>query len=254
MQEQWNVRVLLLEGPTDISFFVPILKRMYGFQEAPKELYGKIKIGKNYPNGNRDSLSKPVCIVKNGRVVVLFHVGGRDKLPKALRGVLTTLDAYWDEDFRPRIVGVVRDIDTEHNVFNWVKSVLRSLNFEENGEGILLVGGIRVVPFGLGNVGVDNPNIEEKRELELLLTALVEKAGTLSEFERSLEQLKEDAQRKLKPKDVMHVLAIAKDYDGDAMSGLYRKFIEELIRAKPELIEELLEESGLRGFLDKMVG
>ena len=148
-------------------------------------------------------------------------------------------------------VGVVRDIDTTQNIMEWAKSSLRHSHPVVKGDS-LWVGEIEIIPFGLGNINIDNPNIEKKKELELLLTALAEKESTLSQFERSLNQLKEDAQRKLKPKDVMHVLAIAKDYDGDSMSGLYRKFVEKLINEKPELIEEFLKESGLKEFLDRI--
>jgi len=250
MKGQWNVRLLLLEGPTDISFFTPVLKKVCGFQEAPKDFYSKIPIGKKFEDNQNLPLSKPICLVKNNQAVVLFHVGGKDRLPKALELVIDSLD-MWEEHFRPRIIGVVRDIDTERDVFNWARNVLSSFNPIKR-DGALVVNGVDVVPFGVGSVEIDNPNVEEKKELELLLIALAEKESTLSQFERSLNQLKEDAQRKLKPKDVMHVLAIAKDYDGDSMSGLYRKFVEKLINEKPELMEELLMESGLKDFLDRI--
>lgn len=252
MKGQWDVKLLLLEGPTDISFFAPLLKKVYGFREAPKDLHDKIPLGKNFENPQSSPLSRPICLVKDNQAVVMFHIGGKDRLSKALKLVISSLH-IWEEHFRPNLIGVARDIDTEHDVVNWARNVLSSFNPVER-DGALVVNDVEVVPFGIGSVEINNPNVYEKKELELLLTALAEKESTLSQFERSLNQLKEDAQRRLKPKDVMHVLAIAKDYDGDSMSGLYRKFVEKLINEKPELIEGLLRESGLKEFLDRITG
>ena len=54
-------------------------------------------------------------------------------------------------------------------------------------------------------------------------------------------------------KDVMHILAIAKDFDGDSMSGLYRKFIEELINDKTTTIIEVLKHTKIDMFLETLI-
>ena len=254
MEEQWNIRLLLLEGPTDVNFFVPILKSMYEFREASNEFYNKIPLGRENSEGKPNSLSNPICLIKNGRVLVVFHVGGRDNLARALKLVFYSFDR-WEEQFRPKIVGVARDMDTTHDVLEWTKSILRDFSPVNEGDSLLVTlqeRRVKVIPFAIGNVMLGHPNIEEKRELELLLTKLANGEGILTKFSRSIEALNSDKGSTLTPKDVMHVLAIAKNFDGDSLSGLYRKFVEGLIRNQYDIFVDVLRESGVMDFLEQL--
>jgi len=51
----------------------------------------------------------------------------------------------------------------------------------------------------------------------------------------------------------MHVLAIANNFDGDSMSGLYRKFIEELINNKKDTVEEVLKQTKIEEFFEILI-
>ncbi|MBO8183862.1 MAG: DUF3226 domain-containing protein [Archaeoglobus sp.] len=236
-----KLNLLLVEGPTDKVFFETLIENVYGFKKENVEIEGLGETGFNLP---------PITFKKGDTVIALINAQDKNRMKRVLKNILSWVNFHRIELHK---VGVARDIDTTQNIMEWAKSSLRQFHPVVKGDSFW-IGEIEIIPFGLGNINIENPNIEGKKELELLLTALAEKESTLSQFERSLNQLKEDAQRKLKPKDVMHVLAIAKDYDGDSMSGLYRKFVEKLINEKPELIEELLKESGLKEFLDKITG
>ena len=253
MEGQWDVRLLLLEGPTDISFFVPLFKKIYEFREAPKDLYGRIPIGKSFEN-SQNLLSRPICLVKNNQAVVLFYVGGKKKLSQALKLVISSLD-IWEENFRPGIIGVARDMDTNQDVLEWAKSILRDFSPVREGNSLLVTTQgrrIRVIPFAVGNVMFGHPNIEEKRELELLLTKLAGSESTLTKFSRSIKALNEDKGSKLTPKDVMHVLAIAKNFGSDRLSGLYKNFVWELIQNQYDIFVDVLRESGVMDFLGQL--
>ncbi|AIU68855.1 hypothetical protein TEU_00070 [Thermococcus eurythermalis] len=236
-----KLNLLLIEGSTDKAFFETLIENIYGFKKEKVEIEGFSKTKLNLP---------PITFKRENTVIALINAQDKNRMKRILKNIL-----LWANFHRVGLhkVGVARDIDTTRDIMEWAKSSLRQF-YPVVKEDSLWVGEIEIIPFGLGNISIHNPNIERKKELELLLTALAEKESTLSQFERSLNQLKEDAQRRLKPKDVMHVLAIAKDYDGDSMSGLYRKFVEKLINEKPELIEGLLRESGLKEFLDRITG
>ncbi len=234
-----NLSLLLVEGSTDKAFFETLIEKVYGFKKEKVEVEGLSEAGLNLP---------PITFRRRDTVIALITAQDKNRMKRVLKNIL-----LWARFHKVKLhkVGVVRDIDTTLNIMEWAKSSLRQFHPVVK-ETSLWIGDIEVIPFGLGNINIDNPNIEKKKELELLLTALAEKESTLSHFERSLNQLKEDAQRRLKPKDVMHVLAIAKDYDGDSMSGLYRKFVEKLINEKPKLMKDFLKESGLKEFLDRI--
>ncbi|EHR78561.1 hypothetical protein OCC_11482 [Thermococcus litoralis DSM 5473] len=236
-----EVRLLLLEGRTDVSFFLPLIKEFYRFRESNAGC-------EILPFSKDKELSRPICLIKYKTLLVILHANGKDNLKKALKAVFRAVERFED---RPTIIGVARDVDTEENILNWAKSTLQAGGFEpEVKNGYLLVNGITIVPFGIGDVTFDAKDIEPKKELELLMTLLAKKESNLSRLENSISQLSKDLERKLTPKDVMHLLAIARNYKGDSMSGLYRNFIEKLIRENRGLIEEFLDESGLRTFLE----
>ncbi|MCD6188736.1 MAG: DUF3226 domain-containing protein [Thermococcus sp.] len=234
-----KLNLLLVEGPTDKAFFETLIENVYGFKKEKVEIEGLGETGFNLP---------PITFKKGDTVIALINAQDKNRMKRVLKNILSWANFHRVELHK---VGVVRDIDTTQNIMEWAKSSLRHSHPVVKGDS-LWVGEIEIIPFGLGNINIDNPNIEKKKELELLLTALAEKESTLSQFERSLNQLKEDAQRKLKPKDIMHVLAIAKEYDGDSMSGLYKEFTGKLINEKPKLMKEFLEGTGLKEFLDKI--
>lgn len=245
-----ETRILLLEGPMDVSFFVPVLKRLYSFRES-REYRELIPIK---PKEKNNLLSYPIPLLKDDLLLVVHHTGGKDNLPKALRIVLGTLP-YWGELPAPSVIGVVRDVDTNQDVLEWAKSTIREFSPTIDENALLVIPNgqrVRVIPFAIGNVKLSHPNIEEKRELELLLTKLAKDESILTKFSRSIEALKEDKGSKLTPKDVMHVLAIAKNFSGDSLSGLYRKFVEELIRNQHDIFFGVLKESGVMDFLGQL--
>ena len=51
----------------------------------------------------------------------------------------------------------------------------------------------------------------------------------------------------------MHVLAIAKDFDGGSMSGLYRKFIESVLDNNKDIVVEVLKYTGIDSFLRTLI-
>ncbi len=234
-----EVRILLLEGRMDVSFFLPLIEHFYGFRENRE-------VCEILPFSRDNDLSRPICLTKNETLLVVLHANGKDKIKKALSVIFKALNRFEE---MPTLIGVARDVDTEENVLNWAKSTLRMFEPEVK-DSYLLVNGVKVVPFGVGNVTIDKQNLEAKKELELLITLLARKESTLSRLEGSIRQLTAELRRKLTPKDVMHLLAIAKNYTGDSLSGLYRNFIEETIRKNPEVVKEFLDESGLKTFLD----
>ncbi|NJE53952.1 DUF3226 domain-containing protein [Thermococcus sp. 21S9] len=244
-----ETRILLLEGSMDVSFFVPVLKGLYDFNENRKywELIPIKRVG-------RDVLSSPIPLIKDDLLLVIHHAGGRNNLPKALGLIIATL-AYWENLPSPSVVGIVRDVDTNRDVLEWTKSILRKFSPVSDEDSLLVtLSGwrVRVLPFAIGNVKLAHPNIEEKRELELLLARLAKEESTLTRFSRSIKVLNEDKGSKLTPKDIMHVLAIAKNFSGDSLSGLYRKFVEELIRTQRDVFVDVLNESGVVDFLEKL--
>ncbi|WP_048148098.1 DUF3226 domain-containing protein [Palaeococcus ferrophilus] len=238
-----KIRLLLLEGRTDVNFFLPIIKKLYGFHEINCENLPISEGGSK----NRE-LSKAICLSKNGVQLVVWHTNGKDNLKNALRLIFRAVERF---ENKPAIIGVARDVDTEEDILNWAKSTLQGGGFEpEVKDSYLLVNGIKIVPFGIGDVDFDAKDIDIKKELELLLALLAKRESSLSKLGNSISQLSNDLGRKLTPKDVMHLLAIARKYKGDSMSGLYRNFIETLVRRNRELVEEFLDESRLRTFLD----
>jgi len=249
--ETRETRILLLEGPMDVSFFVPILKGLYGFREDRN--YWELIPIKRVREG---VLSSPIPLIKDDFLLVVHHAGGRDNLPKALGLILETL-TYWETLPAPSVVGIVRDIDTNRDVLEWAKSILRKFSPVSDGDSLLVASSgreVRIVPFAIGNVKLAHPNIEEKRELELILARLAKEESTLTRFSHSIGALKEDKGSKLTPKDVMHVLAIAKSFSGDSLSGLYRKFVKEFIRDQRDVFVDVLNESGVVDFLEKLIG
>lgn len=234
-----KLSILIVEGPTDKAFFETLIEKVYGFKREKVEIEGFGKVGFNLP---------PITFKMGAAVIAIINAQDKNRMKRVLKNVLS-----WAKFHKVKLhkIGVARDVDTTQNLVEWAKSSIRKFSPVIKGTS-LWVDDIEVIPFGLGNIEIANPNIEKKKELELLLTALTEKESTLSHFERSLNQLTEDAQRKLRPKDVMHILAIANEYDGDSMSGLYRKFTEKVIEEKPKLMEEFLKETGLKEFLDKI--
>ncbi|WP_456394934.1 DUF3226 domain-containing protein [Thermococcus sp.] len=242
-----DVRLLILEGKTDVSFFLPILRGIYGFSEDKRQLKD-IPIGKHR---SKDTiLSTPIALTNNNILLIVYHTGGKDNFPKALKNIIHTLD-LWEERLKPSVIGVVRDADTSQNVINWLGSILREFNPLLEKEKFK-INDIRIIPFALGDIKVENPYIRPKRELELMLVELASKESTLTNFSRSIQALSNDKKRPLTPKDVMHVLAIAKDFDGDSLSGLYRKFMEELIRTQRSVFVSILKESRVIDFLEQL--
>ncbi|WP_010478646.1 DUF3226 domain-containing protein [Thermococcus zilligii] len=237
-----ELRILLLEGKTDVNFFLPLVEH-YGFRENGEAC-------KTLPFPRDSDLSRPICLTKGETLLIVLHAGGKDKIKKALKVIFKALNRF---DEQPTIIGVARDIDTEKDILNWAKSTLGMFEPEVE-DGYLVVKGIKVVPFGIGEVLIDDKNIETKKELELLMAFLAKKESTISKLGGSIHKLSEDLRKKLTPKDIVHLLAIAKNYTGDSLSGLYRNFIEELIRENPEVVEEFLDESGLKMFLDVLAG
>ncbi|MFA4668241.1 DUF3226 domain-containing protein [Pyrococcus kukulkanii] len=236
-----EVNVLLVEGQTDRTVFKTLIEKIYGFRKEKVEIEGLGKTGLNLTY---------VTFRKDNTVIVLINAQDKYRMKDILRNVLSWANFHKVKLHR---IGLLRDMDTNLDIIGWAKSSLRQFHPIVKGTS-LWINDTEIIPFGLGNVESENPVIEKKRELELLLTLLAEKESTLSRFQRSLNQLKEDTGRRLKPKDIMHVLAIAKEYDGDSMSGLYRKLIEDILRINPKVIEEFLKETGLREFLDKITG
>ena len=238
-----ELRLLILEGKTDVSFFLPLLKGIYRFKEDKEKC-------KTLPFSRNNEVSMPICLVRDNILLVILHTNGKNNIPRALKGILKSLERFEE---RPSLVGVARDADTEADVLNWTKSTLSEFD-PVLKDSILVINGVKVVPFGIGNMSLEDPNIEVKKELELLLTSLARRESSLSKLQTSIPTLVNELERKLRPKDVMHLLAIIKNYDGDSMSGLYRKFLEKLIREQPELTKEFLSESGLKDFLGTLLG
>ncbi len=234
-----ELRILLLEGKTDVSFFLPLIEHFCGFRED-RTICGTL------PFSRDNYLSRPICLTNGETLLVILHANGKDKIKKALNVLFKALNRF--EEW-PTLIGVARDVDTEENILNWAKSTLRM--FEPDVEdNYIVVKGIKVVPFGIGEITIDEQNLETKKELELLITLLARKESILSRLEGSIHQLSVELRKKLTPKDIMHLLAIARNYTGDSLSGLYRNFIERLIRENPEVVKEFLDESGLKAFLD----
>ncbi|WP_297523540.1 DUF3226 domain-containing protein [Thermococcus sp.] len=238
-----EVRILLLEGRTDVSFFLPLIEHFYRFRENREAC-------EILPFSRDNDISRPICLTKGETLLVVLHANGKDKIKRALSAIFKGLNRFEE---LPALMGVARDVDTEEDVLNWAKSTLRKFESEVK-DGYLLVNGVKVVPFGVGNVTIDEQNLEAKKELELLIALLARKESTLSKLEGSIGQLTVELGRKLMPKDIMHLLAIAKNYTGDSLSGLYRNFIEEMIRKTPGVVKEFLNESGLKTFLDFLTG
>ena len=239
------MRILLLEGTTDVAFFVPILKKLYGFSEENcKDILGRFKLG---------GLSNPICLNQDGVYLIVFHAGGKDKQKQALKAILLAIKMGYISDVE--ILGVARDVDHEHDVKNWTKSVIKNGGFSVREDGKFLVIddlNLKVAILGIGNYSVNDfgiPSFELKRELEAVITDIAQKDSVTTKFKASLESLSNDAGRKLKPKDIMHVLAIAKDFDGDSMSGLYRKFVESVLDNNKDTVVEVLEYTGIDSFL-----
>ncbi|WP_461866705.1 DUF3226 domain-containing protein [Thermococcus sp.] len=245
-----NMRLLILEGKTDVSFFLPILKGIYGFNEYDHSIKERIPIGRHKTKSA--ILSTPIPLVKNDVLLIVYHTGGKDNLPKAVRNIIYTLE-IWEDELKPGVIGVVRDADTNKNIMNWIKSILREFEPQLDNDS-LKIGEIQIVPFALGDINVGISYVESKQELELMLVELANKESTLTKFSSSIQALSRDKGKLLTPKDIMHVLAIAKDFDGDEISGLYRGFMEKLIRNQRRSIMELLKSSGLSGFLVKITG
>lgn len=239
-----ETRLLLLEGRTDVSFFLPLIKELYGFKEAKCEDLPVLEEGPK-----KKGLSRAICLSKDDTRLVVWHANGKDNLKNALKLIFKAIERLEDT---PAIIGIARDVDTEESILNWAKSTLQSGGFEPDvKDGYLMINGIKVIPFGIGEVDFDARDIDLKKELELLMALLAKKESSLSKLEGSISQLRKDLGRKLTPpKDIMHLLAIARNYGGDSMSGLYRNFIEKLIRENRELVEEFLNESGLKEFLN----
>ncbi|MFA4641312.1 DUF3226 domain-containing protein [Pyrococcus kukulkanii] len=236
-----EVNVLLVEGQTDRAVFETLIEKIYGFRKEKVEIEGLGKTGLNLTY---------VTFRKDNTVIVLINAQDKYRMKDVIKNVLSWANFHKVKLHR---IGLLRDIDTNLDIIGWAKSSLRQFSPTVKGTS-LWINDTEIIPFGLGNVDIENPVIKKRKELELLLTLLAEKESTLSRFQRSLNQLKEDTGRRLKPKDIMHVLAIAKEYDGDSMSGLYRKLIEDIPRRNPEVIDEFLKETGLREFLDKITG
>jgi len=127
-----ETRILLLEGPMDVSFFVPVLKGLYGFREDRNYLE-LIPIKRV----RGDVLSSPIPLIKDDLLLVVHHAGGRDNLPKAL-GLILETSAYWETLPAPSVVGIVRDVDTNRDVLEWAKSVLRKFSPVSDGDSLLV--------------------------------------------------------------------------------------------------------------------
>ena len=242
------MRILLLEGTTDVAFFIPILKKLYGFSETNCD---DIRVER------LKDMSKPICLKRGDVNLVVFHSGGKPKQKQTLVAILTAIKMGYLSDVE--ILGIARDIDQEHDVKNWVKSIITNAGFNVKEDDKFLIVedlNLKIAVLGIGNYDEDDfniPSFELKRELEAVITEIAKEISITTKFKNSLESLSKDANRRLKPKDVMHILAIAKDFDGDSMSGLYRKFIEELINHKTTTITEVLKHTKIDMFLETLI-
>jgi len=92
------MRILLLEGTTDVAFFLPILKKLYGFSEINCD--GLIRAEK------MKDISKPICLENGDVKLIVFHSGGKPKQKQALTAMLTAIKMGYMSNVE--ILGIAR--------------------------------------------------------------------------------------------------------------------------------------------------
>lgn len=146
------MRILLLEGITDVAFFIPILKKLYGFSEISCD--GIIRAEK------MGDISKPICLENEDVKLIVFHSGGKSKQKHALTAMLTAIKMGYLSNIK--ILGIARDIDQEHDVKNWTKSIIKNAGFEvKEGDKFLIIEdlNLKIAVLGIANYDEDDFNI-----------------------------------------------------------------------------------------------
>ncbi|BAA29225.1 DUF3226 domain-containing protein [Pyrococcus horikoshii] len=240
-----RIKLIIVEGKTDESFFKVLLEKLYGFREA-KKLTPEFPIGKwGFRIGEH-----PLVLEKDNIALVIIHAEGKQRIPKVLKSVLDSVKLGL---LNVEEVYVVRDVDEGNDVFEWVLSFLREREVRVDN-GAIVTEGVKIYPYGMGNLTLNEPFVKEKKELELSLAYLAKLDGILEKYRGSMRALSQDKGDKLTPKDVMHILSIANDYTGDCLSGLYEKYIGIMIHRNRELLIRFLSEVNLLPLLERMVG
>lgn len=111
-----EIRFLFLEGWIDVSFFFFLIKEFYGFKEVKCEDFLVLEEGLK-----KKGLLWVICLSKDDIRLVVWYVNGKDNLKNVFKLIFKVIERFEDIFV---IIGIVRDVDIEESILNWVKSIL----------------------------------------------------------------------------------------------------------------------------------